>query len=116
MFIFDRKYGENIALKLDELKALKEKSISAELIISEQQQLINKQKEYITFFNGLKTNLESIISLQNEKINSYQRVEIINNDIKNKLKKETRNKRLWKIVGFSGISTSLILTTILLLK
>jgi hypothetical protein len=115
-FIFDRKYAEWLAEKLDSLEFLKKKTeFSLEIIQTQDAQMqdyiryIDNQQKIIGFH---KKNEE----LFNEQIESFKRSEIIHLETAKILKKEKRKHKFWKIVGIAGISTSAILTTIILIK
>jgi hypothetical protein len=115
-FKFDRKYGEWMASKLDSLDILKNKYKLSLDIISEQKEIIDFQGDYLNLKDEVIIKKNQEISIMNQSIESYKRELFVYQDIHKKLKSSEIKRKLWKIIGIAGVSTSAILTSILIIK
>lgn len=116
LFVFDRKYGEYIASKFDSLDYITAKYGECSQIIEEQQSLITDYKDFLLIKDEMIQNKKIESEMLYQQIESYKRVEVINNDIQKKLKQASRKKNLWKILAITGFSTTLTTFSIIILK
>jgi len=113
VFIMNRSYAELVALRFDSLKTYKDAYKQCNEVLDYSLVIINSQDTLLTFKDKKIVSLESEILTTSQLIESYKRTEIISADIKKQLKKETRKRKLWQVVGI-GAGAGL-LTTILIL-
>ena len=116
LFVFDRKHGEYIASRFDSLDYITAKYGECSQIIEEQQSLITDYKDFLLIKDEMIKNKKIESEILYQQIESYKKVEIINADIRKKLKNESRKKTLWKTVGIITVSSTVILSSILVLS
>lgn len=115
-FLITREYAEFIAARFDSLEAYKttygecvNKAIDCDALLNASERLIADMK--------IQHQTQSdMILLKDAMIQSYERGNVICNDYKKQLKKQTRLKKVWKITTYAFITVSLGALTYSILK
>lgn len=115
-FLITREYAEFIALRFDSLDAYKiaysecvNRAVECDALLYSAESVILDMKEQ-------HQTQSDMILLKNAMIQSYERGNVICNDYKKQLKKQTRLKKVWKITTYAFISVSLGLLTYSIVK
>lgn len=111
--IITREFAEFVALRFDSLNTYKEAHRQCNEVLDFSLVIINSQDTLSAQVNKKVLSLQSEITTQAQIIESYKRTEIVTTDIQKQLRKETRKRKLWQVVGI-GTGAGL-LTTILIL-
>jgi hypothetical protein len=106
-FLISRDYAEYIAARFDSLDAYKiaygecvNRAIDCDSLLYQSERLKKTLNDNY--------NMQSdMLRIKDEMIQSYERGNIICNDYKKQLKKQTRLKKVWKITTYALISVSL---------
>jgi len=115
-FLISRDYAEFIASRFDSLDAYKiaygecvNRAVDCDSILySAESVIVSMKVQHQT--------QSDMLLLKDEIIQSYERSNIICNDYKKQLKKQTRLKKVWKITTYAFISVSLGALTYSILK
>jgi hypothetical protein len=114
--ILTRNYAEFIAAKFDSLDTFKSLTKDCFNILDNTASALDTAKAVIKSKDIYISVLKSEISLKSEMIKSFERTEFAYIDIQKRYKGEVRKKKAWKITALATIATTLLTTTIILLK
>lgn len=112
-FLITREFAEFVAARFDSLKTYQKAYNEAIAAADSCSDILWKSEQLNILQERNIAGLEMEISELNSVIDSYKRQEIVMADIQKRLKKETRRRKFWQIVGI-GTGTGL-LTTIFIL-
>jgi hypothetical protein len=112
-FLMDRQYAEFVLMRFDSLESCKRlESDCSNLILEMETGIINRSR-MIDKQNELIGNLNTEISVLNQKIDSYKRTESVSESLRKQLKVEKRRRKLWRNtavgVGIAGVVSSIYL-------
>lgn len=112
-FLMDRQYAEFVLMRFDSLESYKRlESDCSNLILEMETGIINRSR-MIDKQNELIGNLNTEISVLNQKIDSYKRTESVSESLRKQLKVEKRRRKLWRNtavgVGIAGVVSSIYL-------
>jgi len=111
--IITREFAEFIAARFDSLKAFKDANKLCIDVVDSCSALVSNFEQLDVLQERKIAGQAEEIAMLHDFIESYKRQEIITTDIQKQLKKETRRRKLWQVVGI-GAGAGL-LTTILIL-
>jgi hypothetical protein len=109
----DRQYAEFVLMRFDSLESCKRlESDCSNLILEMETGIINRSR-MIDKQTELIGNLNTEISVLNQKIDSYKRTESVSESLRKQLKVEKRRRKLWRNtavgVGIAGVVSSIYL-------
>ena len=112
-FLMDRQYAEFVLMRFDSLESCKRlESDCSNLILEMETGIINRSR-MIDKQTELIGNLNTEISVLNQKIDSYKRTESVSESLRKQLKVEKRRRKLWRNtavgVGIAGVVSSIYL-------
>jgi hypothetical protein len=115
-FLITRGYAEFIAARFDSLESYKlahkecvSNALKCDSLLYKSEMLVSDLKEQYKMQSDM-------ITLKNAMIQSYERGNIVCNDYKRQLKKQTRLKKVWKITSYAFISVSLGALTYIIIR
>lgn len=115
-FLITREYAEYIALRFDSLDAYKIAYSESVDRAVECDALLYSAESVISAMKVQHQTQSDMLQLKNAMIQSYERGNVICNDYKKQLKKQTRLKKVWKITTYAFITVSLSALTYSILK
>ena len=115
-FLISRDYAEYIAARFDSLDAYKIAYSECVNRAVDCDSILYSAESVITAMKVQQKTQSDMLLLKDEIIQSYERSNIICNDYKKQLKKQTRLKKVWKITTYAFISVSLGALTYSILK
>jgi len=115
-FLISREYAEFIALRFDSLDAYKIAYGESVNRAVECDSLLYNAESVISAMKVQHQTQSDMLLLKNAMIQSYERGNVICNDYKKQLKKQTRLKKVWKITTYAFITVSLSALTYSILK
>lgn len=115
VFVMNRRYAELVAARFDSLRLLKRSFNDCNNVVDGLQFSIMERAELIKAQNHLIENLRSDIDNQNQIIHSFERTEIITDDIKKQLFIESRKRKFWRVSAFvflgAGVGSTIYFLT-----
>jgi len=114
--LITREYAEYIAARFDSLDAYKIAYGESVNRAVECDSLLHNAESVISAMKVQHQTQSDMLLLKNAMIQSYERGNVICNDYKKQLKKQTRLKKVWKITTYAFISVSLGLLTYSIVK
>jgi hypothetical protein len=115
-FLISRDYAEYIASRFDSLDAYKIAYSESVNRAVECDALLYNAETVISAMKVQHQTQSDMLLLKNAMIQSYERGNVICNDYKKQLKKQTRFKKVWKITTYAFITVSLGALTYSILK
>ena len=115
-FLISRDYAEYIAARFDSLDAYKIAYSECVNRAVDCDSILYSAESVITAMKVQQKTQSDMLLLKDEIIQSYERSNIICNDYKKQLKKQTRLKKVWKITTYAFISVPLGALTYSILK
>lgn len=115
-FLITREYAEYIALRFDSLEVYKIAYAESIDRAVECDALLYSAESVISAMKVQHQTQSDMLQLKNAMIQSYERGNVICNDYKKQLKKQTRLKKVWKITTYAFITVSLSALTYSILK
>ena len=115
-FLITREYAEFIALRFDSLDAYKIAYGECVNRAVECDALLYNAESVISAMKVQHQTQSDMLLLKNAMVQSYERGNVICNDYKKQLKKQTRLKKVWKITTYAFITVSLSALTYIILK
>jgi hypothetical protein len=115
VFVMNRRYAELVAARFDSLRLLKRSFYDCNNAVDGLQFSIIERAELIKAQNNLIGNLRDDIEHQNDIIHSFERTQVITDDIKKQLFIESRKKKFWRVSAFillgAGVGSSIYFLT-----
>lgn len=108
VFVMDRDYAEFVAERFDSLRAIKLAFNQCDTVIQGLQSVMRHRAEIINAQTHAIDGLRDEIRIQNGLIKSYERTQVVTDEIRAQLKKETRRRKVWRVVGCLGVGAGVV--------
>ena len=111
----NKPYAQWVLSKFDSLTHCKVDNKECISVVEDLQLVVQDKNKVINQLESVNINYSIEIGELNHIVDSYRRVEKLNEDVKKSLENEIKKKNLWKGLAYLGLGSTAVATTMILI-
>lgn len=116
LFVFNKPYANLLVNKFDSLRHFKQSFFDCADVLTDCAKVRDDYKNLIKTQDDLIVNLNKQVMIEEELIESYNRIDIYNKQLQKELKRQYRKTKLWNGIGWGAISATILTSIFLIVK
>jgi hypothetical protein len=116
LFVFNKSYANLLVNKFDSLRHFKQSFFDCADVLTDCAKVRDDYKNLIKTQDDLIVNLNKQVMIEEELIESYNRIDIYNKELQKDLKRQYRKTKLWNGIGWGAISATILTSIFLIVK